>query len=41
MAMLRPELFRIVVEAAPGRGPGEGAGVLASAWTHTEDGWEP
>ena len=37
MAMLRPELFRIVVEAAPG----EGADVLASAWTHTADGWEP
>jgi len=37
MAMLRPELFRIVVEAAPG----EGADVLASAWTRTADGWEP
>ena len=37
MAMLRPDLFRIVVEAAPG----EGADVLASAWTHTADGWEP
>jgi hypothetical protein len=41
MAMMRPELFRIVVEAAPGHAPGAGAGVLASAWTHTEDGWEP
>ena len=41
MAMLRPELFRIVVEAAPQQPPGEGAGALASAWTHTMDGWEP
>ena len=41
MAMLRPELFRIVVEAAPQQAPGEDAGALASAWTHTTDGWEP
>jgi UTRA domain-containing protein len=41
MAMLRPELFRIVVEAAPGPEPAAGAGALASAWTHTGDGWEP
>ena len=41
MAMLRPELFRIVVEAVPPHpGPG-GTGALASAWTHTADGWEP
>src|SRR5579859_3578500 len=41
MAMLRPELFRVVIEAAPGPGPAEGAGALATAWTHTGDGWEP
>jgi len=40
MAMLRPELFRIVVEAAPQQAPGKGAGALASAWTHTGDGWD-
>ena len=40
MAMLRPELFRIVVEAAPQQAPGKGAGSLASAWTHTGDGWD-
>lgn len=39
-AMLRPELFRIVVEAAPRQAPGEDAGALASAWTHTGDGWD-
>jgi hypothetical protein len=42
MAMLRPELFRIVIEAAAPQGGGaEGAGALASAWTHTTDGWDP
>jgi hypothetical protein len=41
MAMLRPELFRIVVEAVPQNGPAEGAGALATTWTHTMDGWEP
>jgi hypothetical protein len=41
MAMLRPELFRIVVEAAPDGAAADGAGALASAWTHTGDGWEP
>jgi hypothetical protein len=40
MAMLRPELFRIVVEAAPQQAPGKGAAALASAWTHTGDGWD-
>jgi len=40
MAMLRPELFRIVVEAAPRQGPGNDIGALASAWTHTGDGWD-
>jgi UTRA domain/Bacterial regulatory proteins, gntR family len=40
MAMLRPELFRIVVEAAPRQAPGKDAGALASAWTHAGDGWD-
>jgi hypothetical protein len=40
MAMLRPELFRIVVEAAPRQAPGKDAGALASAWTHIGDGWD-
>ena len=40
MAMLRPELFRIVVEAAPPEGPGKATGALPSAWTDTGDGWD-
>ena len=40
MAMLRPELFRIVVEAVPPNSGAEGGGALASAWTHTADGWD-
>jgi UTRA domain-containing protein len=41
MAMLRPELFRVVVEAVPPRSGADGGGALASAWTHTADGWDP
>lgn len=42
MAMLRPELFRIVVEAtATGRPATERADGLASAWTQAGDAWEP
>ena len=41
MAMLRPELFRIVVEATPERVSANRAGGLASAWTHAGDGWDP
>jgi hypothetical protein len=41
MAMLRPELFRIVVEAAPRNAAAGNPAPLASAWTHTADGWEP
>jgi DNA-binding GntR family transcriptional regulator len=41
MAMLRPELFRIVVEATPEHAGTGGTGALASIWTHTADGWEP
>jgi len=40
MAMLRPELFRIVVEATRPHAPA-GNAALASAWTHAADGWEP
>jgi DNA-binding GntR family transcriptional regulator len=40
MAMLRPELFRIVVEAAPRQASGKDAGALAIAWTHAGDGWD-
>jgi hypothetical protein len=36
-AMLRPDLFRIVIEAGPGGRP-DGS---ASAWTHNAAGWEP
>jgi UTRA domain len=36
-AMLRPDLFRIVIEAAPdGRADG-----FATVWTHAATGWEP
>ena len=41
MAMLRPELFRIVVEAAPLRVPGDSTEGLTSSWTHAVEGWEP
>jgi hypothetical protein len=36
-AMLRPDLFRIVIEAGPG-GRADGS---ASVWTHAATGWEP
>jgi DNA-binding GntR family transcriptional regulator len=39
--MLRPELFRIVVEATPAHVPAGSASGLASAWTHAADGWDP
>ena len=38
-AMLRPDLFRIVIEAVAG--PGGRAHGSASAWTHAATGWEP
>ncbi len=41
MAMLRPELFRIVIEAIPARINPDRANGLASAWTHAGDGWDP
>jgi hypothetical protein len=36
-AMLRPDLFRIVIQAGPDRR----AGGFASVWTHATAGWEP
>jgi len=41
MAMLRPELFRVVVEATPADASADRPGSLASAWTHAGDGWDP
>ncbi len=41
MAMLRPELFRVVVEAVPAHVPADHVSGLASAWTHAGDGWDP
>lgn len=40
MAMLRPELFRIVVEAAPLRAPTESTEGLTSTWTRAVEGWD-
>jgi hypothetical protein len=40
MAMLRPELFRIVVETAPQAGLANDAGALVTAWIDAGDGWE-
>jgi hypothetical protein len=40
MAMLRPELFRVVVEATPADVSADRVGGLASAWTHAGDGWD-
>jgi hypothetical protein len=39
-AMLRPDLFRIVVNAATATSAA-GTGDLATAWTRTTPGWEP
>jgi hypothetical protein len=41
MAMLRPELFRIVVQTAVPPVPAGREDGLASAWTQTMRGWEP
>ena len=38
-AMLRPDLFRIVIQA--GAGPGGRSDGFASVWTHPAAGWEP
>jgi hypothetical protein len=41
MAMLRPEVFRIVIEATKADVSADRIGSLASAWTHAGDGWDP
>lgn len=41
MAMLRPDLFRIVVQAPEEQSPAIGAESLASAWRHAAEGLEP
>ena len=41
MAMLRPDLFRIVVQATTSAVPAAGVDGLASVWTHAAAGWEP
>ena len=38
-AMLRPDLFRIVIQA--GAGPDGRPDGFASVWTHATAGWEP
>jgi hypothetical protein len=38
-AMLRPDLFRIVIQATAG--PDGPTGGFASVWTHAAAGWEP
>lgn len=40
MAMLRPELFRVVVQATPASLLVSNSGSLASAWTHAGDAWD-
>jgi DNA-binding GntR family transcriptional regulator len=41
VAMLRPDLFRIVVQAPDVDQPDIGREDLASAWTHAAEGWKP
>ena len=40
-AMLRPDLFRIVIQATAAPAPAEDTDGFATAWTHTAQGWEP
>jgi hypothetical protein len=40
MAMLRPQLFRILI-TAPGSVPAGSTGGSGTAWTHMAEGWEP
>ncbi len=40
MAMLRAELFRIVVEAGPLQVPADSAEGLPTTWTHAVEGWD-
>jgi hypothetical protein len=39
-AMLRPDLFRIVIQATAAPGPGSADG-FASVWSQALQGWEP
>jgi hypothetical protein len=41
MAMLRPDLFRIVVQGTTSAVPAGSLDGLATAWTHAAAGWEP
>jgi DNA-binding GntR family transcriptional regulator len=41
MAMLRPDLFRIVVQATTSDAPAAGLDGFATFWTHATAGWEP
>jgi len=41
VAVLRPELFRIVVQTAEAPVPGGGAGSVSGAWARTIEGWDP
>ena len=40
-AMLRPDMFRIVVQASAPAPPDADPDGLPTAWTHTAEGWEP
>jgi DNA-binding GntR family transcriptional regulator len=39
--MLRPDLFRVVIQATAAPAPDGGTDGLASTWTHSAQGWEP
>ncbi len=41
MAMLRPDLFRIVIQGTGGAIPDGDLDGFATAWTHAVVGWEP
>src|SRR5262249_50513077 len=41
VAVLRPELFRIVVQTAEAPVPGGEAGSVPGAWARTTEGWDP
>jgi hypothetical protein len=40
-AVLRADMFRVVVESAQGAVAGAAAAVTGGVWTHTAEGWEP
>jgi DNA-binding GntR family transcriptional regulator len=41
MAVLRPDMFRVVVQSPRPPLPGEGGGSLSGSWTHAAEDWEP